>query len=102
GVCSRILIEPSVGFAGRREGLAVRAELDGSLDGAGRGLAASPDREGGGDLRDVQRGGRADANGAGDRLDVQHVPRLAVAGRGIDPQAAPLADGEAVAAIMVA
>ncbi len=61
-----------------------------------------PDRPDGVDLIDFERLGRADPHRVRDWLDVEHVPGPAVRCRAVDPQAAPLADGEAIAAVVAA
>ena len=53
-------------------------------------------------VRTPERLPRPDRDGVGHRRDVQHVPRPAVVGRHAEPQAAALADGELVAARVVA
>ena len=81
---------------------AVGAELDEALRGLrGRG-AAGPDGAGRGDLGDVEAFGGTNGDSTGHRLDVEDVAGLAVAGRGADPQAAALADGEGVGAVVLA
>src|SRR5207237_10628785 len=81
---------------------AVGAELDEALRGLrGRG-AAGPDGAGRGDLGDVEAFGGTNGGSTGHRLGVGDVAGLAVAGRGADPQAAALADGEGVGAVVLA
>src|SRR5262245_7804480 len=82
--------------------LAVSAQLDRRLDRLRGRTPPRPDRPDGVYLVDVECLGWADPHRVGDRLDVQHVPGLAVRCRAVDPQAAPLPDGEAIAAIMAA
>jgi hypothetical protein len=82
--------------------LAVGAQLDEAVYGLGWRGAAGPDGAGGGDLGDVEAFGRADGDGPGHRLDVEDVAGLAVAGGGAHAQAAALANGEAVGAVVLA
>src|SRR5690242_4243535 len=82
--------------------LAVRAKLDEAVAGLLRGDAAGPYRARGSDLDDVEALGRAYRDRPGHRLDVEDVAGLAVTGRGADPQAPALADGEGVGAFVLA
>jgi hypothetical protein len=82
--------------------LAVGAELYKAVSWLGGRGAAGPDGAGGGDLGDVQFLGRADGDGLGHRLDVEDVAGAAVVGGRADAQAAALADGESVGAVVLA
>ena len=82
--------------------LAVGAELDEAVARLRWRGAAGPDGAGGGDLGDVEALGGTHGDRPGHRLDVEDVAGLAVAGGGADPQAAALADGEGVGAVVLA
>src|SRR5580658_10998305 len=81
---------------------AVGAELHEALSRLGRRGAAGPDRAGGGDLGDVEALGGADGDRSGYRLDIEDVAGSAVVGGGAHAQAAALADGEGVGAVVLA
>ena len=70
--------------------------------GVSGGGAAGPDGARRGDLGDVETLGRADGDRPGHRLDVEDVAGLAVTGGGAHPQAAALADGEGIGAVVLA
>src|SRR6266487_4418146 len=79
----------------------MRAQLHQAADLARGRVAAGPHRAGRGHVAGVQRLCRAYQDGAGDRLDVEHVPWPAVRRGLAELQPAALADGEAVAALVL-
>src|SRR5690349_7140326 len=81
--------------------VAVGAELDGTLQTALR-RGAGPQRADALQGVDAEALARSDRHGAADGLDVEDEARLAVIGRDAESQAAALADGERVGAVVLA
>ena len=63
---------------------------------------SGPQRPDAGQGVDAEMLARADRDGAARGLDVEHEPRLAVIGRDAEAQAATLADGERIGAVVLA
>src|ERR1700753_3404852 len=81
-------------------GGAVGAELDGAVARLLQRVTATPHRRGSGDVADLEVSGRAHRHRAGHGLDGQDVAGVAVGGGVVEVEAAALADGEGVGAVV--